>query len=360
LVPHLPSRGNALEVASGTGEHVVRLAEATPGLAWHPTDIDPERLTSITAWTIHNGATNIRPPLAYNPVEEAWPGAPMDAVYLSNLIHLISTEAARSLLSHLAGALAPGVLIAIYGPFKRGTAYASDGDERFDAAIRAERPDAGYKDIGWVEAELSGHRLIKHTHTRHARQQPHDPLDPTVMTHRFTGPHLVLACLALFWPTSSLHAQTIDVAQLPGGIDLTITRLADQNAQVLAANGNEILRAPAITIDLDLLDINGECCRIAIVQAAADDPACPASPYGVTIQFGQPWLQGPIGQPCLPYASAGYPGGAILFSPPELSSRRRRCDARSGTRPVSSWPNQLRPARRPRLGCARWRGRRLQ
>jgi hypothetical protein len=126
------------------------------------TDIDPERLTSITAWTIHSGATNIRPPLAYNPVEEAWPGAPMDAVYLSNLIHLISTEAARTLLSHLAGALAHGGLIAIYGPFKRGTDYASDGDKRFDAAIRAERPDAGYKDIGWVETELSGHRLIKH------------------------------------------------------------------------------------------------------------------------------------------------------------------------------------------------------
>jgi hypothetical protein len=162
LVPHLPSSGKALEVASGTGEHVVRLAEAAPGLVWHPSDIDPERLTSITAWTIHSGTTNIRPPFAYNPVEEAWPGAPMDAVYLSNLIHLISTEAARSLLSHLAGALAPGGLIAIYGPFKRGTAYASDGDERFDAAIRAERPDAGYKDIGWVEMELSGHRLIRH------------------------------------------------------------------------------------------------------------------------------------------------------------------------------------------------------
>lgn len=128
---------------------------------------------------------------------------------------------------------------------------------------------------------------------------------------------LALACLALSLPSSLLKAQTIDVAQLSGGIDLTITILADENAQVLAANGTEILRAPAITIDLDLVDVNGEMAGL-IVQAAAEDPACPASPYGVTIEFGQPWLQGPIGQHCIPYASASYPGGAILFSPPEL------------------------------------------
>lgn len=162
LVPLLPSSGNALEVASGTGEHVVRLAKAAPGLDWHPSDIDPERLTSITAWTLYSGLTNIRAPSAYNAVQEPWSGAPMEAVYMSNLIHLISSEAAETLLSHLARALAPGGLLAIYGPFKRGIGFASDGDEGFDAAIRAERPEAGYKDIGWVEAELSGRNLIKH------------------------------------------------------------------------------------------------------------------------------------------------------------------------------------------------------
>ncbi len=137
------------------------------------------------------------------------------------------------------------------------------------------------------------------------------------MTRCSTRPGLALACLAFLAPSTLLHAQTIDVAQLPGGIDLTITLLADENAQVLAANGTEILRAPAITIDLDLVDTNGEAAGL-IVQAAAEDPACAASPYGITIQFGQPWLHGPIGQPCIPYASAGYPGGALLFSPPEL------------------------------------------
>lgn len=86
----------------------------------------------------------------------------MNVLFLSNLIHLISEGAAKQLLTHVAGALVPGGVLAIYGPFKRGADYASEGDARFDAAIRAEHPDAGYKDIGWVETELSGHLMIKH------------------------------------------------------------------------------------------------------------------------------------------------------------------------------------------------------
>ncbi|MFN3172092.1 MAG: DUF938 domain-containing protein [Hyphomicrobiales bacterium] len=162
LTPHLPSSGYALEVASGTGEHVIALAKACPDLIWQPTDIDDERLESIAAWIAHSGLPNVAPPLYYNAVETTWPGPPMGAVFLSNLTHLISEGAAKTMLAHIAGALASGGLLAIYGPFKRGTNYASEGDARFDASIRAERPEAGYKDIGWVEAELLGHNLMKH------------------------------------------------------------------------------------------------------------------------------------------------------------------------------------------------------
>ena len=45
----VPETGKALELASGTGEHVVRMAGAFPGLTWQPSDIDPTRITSIDA-----------------------------------------------------------------------------------------------------------------------------------------------------------------------------------------------------------------------------------------------------------------------------------------------------------------------
>ena len=47
----VPTNGKALEIASGTGEHIVRYAAEFPGVRWQPTDIALDRLESITAWT---------------------------------------------------------------------------------------------------------------------------------------------------------------------------------------------------------------------------------------------------------------------------------------------------------------------
>jgi len=43
----LPRRGLVLEIASGTGQHVVHFAKALPGLTWQPSDPDAELRESI-------------------------------------------------------------------------------------------------------------------------------------------------------------------------------------------------------------------------------------------------------------------------------------------------------------------------
>src|SRR3546814_3076754 len=59
LADWLPPSGIVLEVASGSGEHVIHFAAAFSHLDWQPSDPDPAGLTSIAAWRAEAGLANI-------------------------------------------------------------------------------------------------------------------------------------------------------------------------------------------------------------------------------------------------------------------------------------------------------------
>ncbi len=158
LVRLAPEQGRALELASGTGEHVVRFAAALPGLTWQPTEPDAARRASIAAWTQEAGLPNVRPPLPLDAVRAGWAAehGPADLVVLVNLLHLISTPEAETLLTEVALALAPGGIFTLYGPFLRDGEATSEGDAAFHASLRAQDPAIGYKDVIWTCATLVG------------------------------------------------------------------------------------------------------------------------------------------------------------------------------------------------------------
>lgn len=157
-----PARGQALEIASGTGEHVVAFARACPGLTWQPTDPDPARRASIAAWIAAEGATGIAPPADLDATRAGWgtDRAGQALVVLVNLLHLLPEAGARTALAEIAAALAPGGRALVYGPFLRDGQATSDGDRAFDAALRAADPDLGYKDAGWVAARFAAAGLV--------------------------------------------------------------------------------------------------------------------------------------------------------------------------------------------------------
>ena len=151
-----PASGRALEIASGSGEHVVHIAPSTPGLSWQPTDPDPVRRASIDAWRARAECGRIAPAA---PLDAAAPGwhhvwAGQDLILLVNLLHLIATDAASVVLAEIARALAPGGVALIYGPFLRDGQPTSPGDARFHADLRAQDPATGLKDIAWIRTVL--------------------------------------------------------------------------------------------------------------------------------------------------------------------------------------------------------------
>jgi hypothetical protein len=62
--------GDALEIGSGTGQHVAEFARKTPLLTWWPTDILDAHLRSIAAWSAD--APNIKPPQRLDLTDPDW------------------------------------------------------------------------------------------------------------------------------------------------------------------------------------------------------------------------------------------------------------------------------------------------
>lgn len=153
LAQRLPARGRVLEIASGTGQHAAAFAMAFPALQWVPSDIDPAQRDSIRAWRAHCGAPNLAEPLAID-VAAPWPVPPgdADAVVTVNLLHLIPEALVALFFDQARVAVRAGGALCLYGPFLRGSGYASDGDRAFDADLRARDPAIGYKSIDAVVA----------------------------------------------------------------------------------------------------------------------------------------------------------------------------------------------------------------
>jgi SAM-dependent methyltransferase len=153
--PRLPASGRALEVASGTGQHIAAFAEGFPGVNWTPSDPDPAARASIAAHVAEAGLANLHPPLDLDVTNPAWPEAMeagLDAIVAVNLLHISPWEATLGLLSGAGRLLAPEGRLFIYGPFARGGDYLSQSNVHFDASLRHRDPSWGLRDVDDVAA----------------------------------------------------------------------------------------------------------------------------------------------------------------------------------------------------------------
>ena len=118
----LPSSGPVLEIASGTGEHVVHFARAFPMLTWQPSDPSREARNSIDAWIVAEGLENVRPPLDLDGASDSWPIDHAAAVVCINMIHISPWASTEGLIRGAGRILDAGAPLYLYGPFpQRGS-----------------------------------------------------------------------------------------------------------------------------------------------------------------------------------------------------------------------------------------------
>jgi hypothetical protein len=115
----LPTTGVILEIASGSGEHVVHSARSFPILVFQPSDPEPDALRSIYAWSKATNATNVRAPIALDASQSLWPIASADGIIRINIVHISPWDATVGLIRGAAAILPPGSPLYLYGPCKR-------------------------------------------------------------------------------------------------------------------------------------------------------------------------------------------------------------------------------------------------
>lgn len=153
----LPESGLVLEIASGTGQHVVFFAASLPGLQWQPSEPDPELLGGIRARLRSAPEPNVRDPMALDVMERPWPIERADAVLCSNMTHIAPWAATEALFDGAEDLLGTGAPLILYGPFKRHGRHTAPSNEQFDASLRARNSDWGVRDFDDLDEIARSH-----------------------------------------------------------------------------------------------------------------------------------------------------------------------------------------------------------
>jgi len=160
----LPAHGVALEIASGTGQHVAHFAAALPGWHWQPSDGDARALASIDAWCA--GLANVRPAIPLDVMRARWDGAPerVDAIFCANMLHISPWPMCAALMQGAARHLASAGLLVVYCPFVVDGTPTAASNLAFDADLRARDRAWGLRRLADVASEAGHAGLALRSH----------------------------------------------------------------------------------------------------------------------------------------------------------------------------------------------------
>jgi SAM-dependent methyltransferase len=143
--------GTVLEIGSGTGQHAVYFGAALPHLCWQTADV-PIHHPGIRQWLDEAALPNVLPPIALDVNQASWRSGRYDAVFSANTLHIMSWPAVEHFFEGVGEVLAPGGVLAVYGPFNYSGAYTSESNARFDAWLKGRDPASGIRDFEAIEA----------------------------------------------------------------------------------------------------------------------------------------------------------------------------------------------------------------
>jgi hypothetical protein len=157
----LPARGKALEIASGTGQHVVWFAQHLPQWDWQPTEVHRGALYNIEVRANDADLANIAPACQLDVCKEPWfapdsaVAGPYDLVLCINMIHIAPWAACSALMRGAAAYLGPQGVLVTYGPYFEAGVTPTESNLAFDDSLRAHDPSFGIRQLADVQAQAA-------------------------------------------------------------------------------------------------------------------------------------------------------------------------------------------------------------
>lgn len=157
VLPYPGTRGNALEIASGTGQHVAWFAAGLPGWTWQPSDAQADGFESINAWVLQQAVGNVRAPVLLDVMATSWLPTDnlFDLIYCANMLHIAPWGTCAALMRGSAQHLVPGGQLITYGPYLEDAIPTSPGNLAFDQSLRERNPAWGIRRREDVEAQAA-------------------------------------------------------------------------------------------------------------------------------------------------------------------------------------------------------------
>jgi SAM-dependent methyltransferase len=153
----LPAKGSALEIASGTGQHITWFAAALPDWTWQPSDMQTEAWIDMRAAVAAQALVNVRPPVLIDVMAAEWLKKAMqfDLIFCANMLHISPWPTCAALMRGSARHLAPGGQLITYGPYLEDEVQPSEGNLSFDQSLRAQDPSWGIRRREDVEEQAA-------------------------------------------------------------------------------------------------------------------------------------------------------------------------------------------------------------
>lgn len=155
LFPYLDKiTGDALEIGSGTGQHLSYLAKNFPHIIWHGTDIDEVHCKSIDAWAKFN-SLNLPHALALDAASD-WSSVlkeydSFNVIISMNVIHISPISTLEGIFLNSARFIKNDGILVFYGPFKKGNKHTGEGNKIFDQRLRSENSTWGVRCLSTLE-----------------------------------------------------------------------------------------------------------------------------------------------------------------------------------------------------------------